>query len=343
MRWVRRAGVFVAAAFIALAGAVVPAGAGKFGDVVAASVAPGSQASPRGNFYLLQAHPGDTITQSVRITNPNDHPVTAMIEAVDAKTAPTTGMQLGQPGSAKALISRWIVVSSPQITLAPNQERDVPFTVHVPSPLGAGQYLAGISASVPLAADGANSSTPGGQAGFSMAVRFQRGIAVEIDIPGARAPHLTVSGAEPKALPGGVTLGVHIANDGNAFAHGNGVIRVADTNTDYSFKVDTFVSGTSIVYPMQWTKAVVPGSHHIEVDLTYEGGRRTSWNGTVVIAGDVQSQLENALRNVTVPAHHSGVSPLLFLAGALFVVLVAAAVVMRRRARGPGPVNYRAA
>jgi hypothetical protein len=342
MRRVRRAGVFTAAAFIAFAGAVAPAGAGKFGDVVEASVAPGSQTSPRGNFYLLDAQPGETITQSVRVANPNDHPVIAMLEAVDAKTAPTTGMQLGQPGSAKALTSRWIVVSAPQITLAPDEHRDVPFTVHVPAGLAPGQYLAGISASVPLAADGANASTPGGKAGFAMALRFQRGIAVEVDIPGPRAPHLTVSGAEPEALPGGVTLGIHIANDGNAFAHGSGVIRVADTNTDFSFKVDTFVPGTSIVYPMQWTKAVVPGSHHVEVDLTYEGGRRTSWTGTVVIAGEAQSQLEGALRNVTVRPHASGGSPLLILAGALFVILVGAAVVMRRRSRVPGPVNYRA-
>ena len=176
-----------------------------------------------------------------------------------------------------------------------------------------------------------------------MAVRFQRGIAVEIDVPGPRAPNLTVSGAEPKASPGGVTLGVHIANDGNAFAHGTGVIRVADTNTDFSFKIDTFVPRTAIVYPMQWTKTVVPGSHHVEVDLTYDGGRRTSWSGTVVIAGDVQSRLEGALRNVTVRAHGSGGSPLLLIAGALFVILLGAAIVMRRRSRGPGPVNYRAA
>jgi hypothetical protein len=63
----------------------------------------------------------------------------------------------------------------------------------------------------------------------------------------------------------------------------------------------------------------------------------------VVIAGDVQSRLEGALRNVTVRAHGSGGSPLLLIAGALFVILLGAAIVMRRRSRGPGPVNYRAA
>ena len=119
------------------------------------------------------------------------------------------------------------------------------------------------------------------------------------------------------------------------------MIRVADTNTDFSFKVDTFVPGTAIVYPMRWTKTVVAGTHHVEVDLTYEDGRRTSWTGTVVIAGDAQNQLQTALRNVTLSKHDGGISLLLVLAGALFVVLVAAAIVMRRRSRAPRPVNYR--
>jgi hypothetical protein len=45
---------------------------------------------------------------------------------------------------------------------------------------------------------------------------------------------------------------------------------------------------------------------------------------------------------VTVAKHSSGISPLLFVAGALFVVLVGAAVMMRRRGRAARPVNYQA-
>ncbi len=343
MRRARRAVVFVAAAFIASAGAVAPAAAGKFGDVVGATTAPGSQISPQGHFYLLDAGPGSTITQSFRVNNPNDHPVSVTIEAVDAVTGELTGVQLGKPGSAKALTARWVVVSTPQVTLAPATYRDIPFTVHVPANATPGQYLTGVSASVPLSsADAAAAAAPAGQAGFSMAVRFQRAIAVEVDVPGTRAARLKVSGVDPQATPGGVNLGVHIANVGNAFAHGSGVVRVADTNTDTSFKIDTFVGGTSIVYPMRWTKTVVPGTHHVEVDLTYEDGRRASWSGTVVIAGDAQSRLENALRNVTVHQHASRSGFLIALAGAVALLLVGAAIALRRRNRGGPPVNYQA-
>jgi hypothetical protein len=343
MRRARRAVVFMAAAFIASVGAIAPASAGKFGDVVAATPTPGSKVSPKGNFYQFEANPGDVVTQSFRVVNTNDHDVSVDVEAVDAVTGALTGVQLSRPGSAKTLTSRWIVVSSPGVTLAPKQARDIPFTVHVPPGTKPGQYLAAVSASVPLSADDTKAThPPSGQAGFSMAVRFQRGIAVEIDVPGPRGPNLQVDGAVPKATPNGVELGIHISNEGNAFAHGTGVIRVADTNTDYSFKVDTFVSHTAIVYPMAWTKTVVPGTHHVQVDLTYEGGKRTSWTGTVDIAGAAQNQLESALRNVTIRNHGSGVSVFLILAVALFVILAGAAVVMRRRSRAVSPVNYRA-
>jgi hypothetical protein len=241
------------------------------------------------------------------------------------------------------LISRWIVVSTPEVTLAPGAVRDVPFAVHVPPNAGPGQYLAGVSASVPLSSgDTPAAEAKPDQAGFSLAVRFQRAIAVEVDVAGLRAPNLQVTDATPKATSGGVDLGIHIANAGNAFAHGAGVVRVADTGTDVSFKIDTFVAGTAIVYPLQWTKTVVPGSHHVEVDLSYEGGRRTSWNGTVVIAGDAQSRLENALRNVTIHGHGTSSGPILLVAGALFVLLVGAAIVLRRRSRTGRPVNFHA-
>jgi hypothetical protein len=343
MQRARRAVVFMAAAFIASAGAIAPAAAGKFGDVVGATTAPGSQISKQGHFFLLDAAPGAAITQSFRVNNPNDHPVSVTIEAVDAITGENTGVQLGKPGSAKALASRWVVVSTPEVTLGPATYRDIPFTVHVPANAKPGQYLAGVSASVPLsAADAAAAKAPSGQAGFSMAVRFQRAIAVEIDVPGARAPRLQVSAVDPTATPGGVNLGVHMANVGNAFAHGSGVIRVADTNTDLSFKIDTFVAGTSIVYPLQWTKTVVPGTHHVEVDLTYEDGRRTSWTGTVVIAGDAQSRLENALRNVTIRRHASRSGFLLVLVGPGALLLVGAAIALRHRNRAGRAVNYQA-
>jgi LPXTG-motif cell wall-anchored protein len=344
---VRNAVVSLTAAFTVLGGitlgAATPAHAINRGDAVAMTPAPGSSLAPHGDahYFVLKAKPGDTIEQKVRITNPNKHADTVNLEAVDGSTADETGAKYGPPGSPKATTGRWVAVSTPQITLQPGEQRDVSFSVHVPSDLGPGQYLAGVSASVPVAPGKKNVASKG-DASFNMDLQLQRVVAVEVDVPGAQAPNLVVTGAEPKATVNGIVLGIHMANQGNAFAHGQGVIRVADTKTDYSFELKTFVSQTAIVYPMPWTKDVVPGLHTVQVDLTYEGGHRTTWNGTVNIAGQTQTDLENGLRHITVGGHGS-FNWWLIVGGVVLLALIVGGIVFRRRNRRPRLVKYRTA
>ena len=213
---VRRAVAILAAAFIVVAGLSVPSGAIERGDAVSLKPAAGSQMSPPGTarFFLLKTKPGATINQTVRVINPNQHEDTVNLEAVDGNTRPETGAAYGTPGSPKARASRWVVISTPQITLQANEEREVPFTVHVPADLKPGQYLAGISASVPVA-DAKKKAAPKGGASFNLNLEMQRVVAVEVDIPGERAPDLIVTGAEPTATPNGIQLGIHMANQGD--------------------------------------------------------------------------------------------------------------------------------
>jgi hypothetical protein len=330
----------MAAAFVAFGGlAATPVGATKPGDIVAASPAAGSSVGA-GHWYVLPIEPGKSMTQKIQIGNNNDHQVNVDINAVDSYTSDTTGAVYNTPDSPAARTARWIIVSVPTITLAPKEGREVSFTVDVPNGTPPGQYLAAISAAVPLPDDAAHGAKPNSPrtAGFSLGLQPQRIVAVEVDVPGPRAPKLAVTDVKPGVTPQGLTLGLHIVNQGNAFAHGSGVVRVADTNTDFAFKVDTFVPGTAIVYPAPWTKTVVAGLHHVEVDLTYEGGRRATWNGTVNIAGDAATQLENQLNNVTV-RHPNHNSLWLLLAALLLLVLAAGALTLRRRRR-PTLVKY---
>ena len=95
---------------------------------------------------------------------------------------------------------------------------------------------------------------------------------------------------------------------------------------------------------MPWTKTVVSGLHHVQVDLQYEDGKRTSWNGDINIAGDLQSRLQDALNNVTVrPGGSSGISPWVIVAIVLGILFIAGAILLRRRSRRPRYVKYRAA
>ncbi len=137
----------------------------------------------------------------------------------------------------------------------------------------------------------------------------------------------------------GVTLQVEMANEGNAFAKGTGVISVADTNLDTSFKIDTFVSGTTIQYRVPWTDAIVPGVHAVKVRLNYGNGKITTWNGEIAIRGALQAKIAKQLKNTTVVPRSRRVSPLwIALAVLLALALFGGAFwVRRRRKRGSGP------
>ncbi len=70
MRRARRAVVFVATAFIASVGAIAPAGAGKFGDVVAATRAARVQdLARRATSTCSTPIPVTRVTQSFRVVN----------------------------------------------------------------------------------------------------------------------------------------------------------------------------------------------------------------------------------------------------------------------------------
>ena len=105
-----------------------------------------------------------------------------------------------------------------------------------------------------------------------------------------------MTSVKPVAAPDGLRLMIAIANTGNAFTKGSGVVTVADTKLNFPFKIDTFVSHTAINYRVPWTRTVVPGDHQVSVRLTYDGGRVTTWNGTITIAGALQRQLQKSLQ-----------------------------------------------
>jgi hypothetical protein len=337
MRWHVRAAATATAALMSCCVLASAAHAtGQVSDDVGAIPSPGSSLSP-GGWYLLNADPGEAFTQSVRITNPNHHAVEVHIDAADGRTSDQTGSDLGKPGDAATAAGRWIVVTNNVITLQPAEVRDVSFSVHVPPHLAPGQYLAGLRIYVPLTSHSTAPAAPKNGVSLTMDTQFENSIGIEVDVPGPRAPKLVITGVTPTATPKGIALQLHIENTGNAFAHGQGVVRVADTNTDATFAINTFVSGTAIVYPFLWTQAIAPGSHHVEVDLTYEGGRRTTWTGTVNAEG-----LAAALRNIYVPPKHGAGFPwLVVLAIVLFLLLVGGAIALRRRSRDASYVKYR--
>jgi hypothetical protein len=329
----------VAIATLALfAGAAPAAAATKGTDTVTAYPAPGSKLAPQGPYYRLEAGPGQAVTQTVHLVNHNKHDIDVRVAGLDGYTSDATGASYTTPGRVATKTGTWIVVSTPELTMAPSEARDVTFTLHVPQNAKPGEYLGAIGLWVPLASS--STTQPGGQqAGFAVTLQGERVIAVEVVVPGPTKATLAVTGVTPAAGPDGLRLQIGIANTGNSFTTGSGVVTVADTKLNYPFRIDTFVSHTAITLRVPWTRTVVPGSHDVSVKLTYANGRVTTWNGNVAIAGTLQRQLSKTLRDNTVGAtkassSHS-LSPLVIVAIAGALVCIGGAIAMRRRRRDP--------
>jgi WxL interacting protein linking bacterial and host surfaces len=325
-----------AAAVAAFLGLALPAGAAdQKADTVTAFVAPGSKTDAKGGFYAFDAAPGSSTTQTVVVRNDRARAIVAHVESVDAYTGASTGANYDPPGTEPSKTGTWVVVATPEVTLQPGEQRRVDFTVHVPADAKPGVYLAGISASVPQAPTAATTTANQKGAAFKVTLEAQRLIAVQITVPGPASPKLVVTGARATATPDGVALLIGIANRGNAFARGSGSIKVADTNLEQRFTVNTFVPGTAIEYRVPWTKDVVPGNHAVSVLLRYGNGRQSAWNGSVAINQTTQAKLQSDLAKNRLPSDHG--LPVTLLAGAAVAVLacLAGVLVLRRRRRPP--------
>ena len=337
MRRVSRvAGAAAAATLVCTFALPLPVSAQETHDSVKAEVPPGSQTDPSGAWYLNELKPGETATQSIVIGNSTDHAVEAHIEAIDAFTKSETGVGFDEPGTAPDETGAWVVVKTPVITLQSGEERAVEFTVTAPDDAEPGEYLAGLGAYVPAPADELP-QVPDGAAGISINVQPRRIIAVQVNVPGDRAPLLAVTGARPTATHDGVALLITMANQGNAFTKGTGTIRVPSTDLSTDFDIDTFVSHTQIDFRVPWTKNVKAGRHAVSAQLRYGDGKTVNWNGTVDINAGMADQLQNDLDQFTVPSDDGFPIALIVVAGLLITgLLLGGAFLMRRRRQAEG-------
>jgi hypothetical protein len=317
-----------------------PAVAADGPDTVTAFLAPGSKTTPESGYYIFDAEPGSSTTQTIILRDDEPHPIQATIEAVDATTTDATGVTYGAIGSQPTGTGSWISVTTPEVTLQAGEERPVDFTVRVPPGTKPGVYLAGMSASVPLPkTTPTTASAEPRKAKFNVTLQSRRVIAVQITVPGPREPKLVVTGARATTTPQGVALLIGLANRGNDYARGTGTITVGDTGLDHTFKIDTFVPGTQIDYLVPWTKDVVPGAHAVSVRLRYGKAKVTNWDGSADISGSTKAQLESDLAATRVPdaKGDGGSLPWPLIAGGLSaaILCVGGVLVLRRRRRGP--------
>lgn len=319
----------VAAALIASAALPVPASAST---AMRFTVQPdqGGSLSPGGDYFVLDAAPGDVVEQALQVSNPGDRPVTVRLAPVDATTAQFGGVDYSPSGERPSAVGKWIALRAKSLELDPGEVRTVPFTVSVPAGAASGVNVAGIAAWTPP--QGGEAADAEGLAATTE-VQTRRVVAVQVVLSGPAEPALEIDAVRTTARPDGVYLQLDLRNTGTDFVQGEGTVELPDEAFSADFTLDKVVPGTGVAYPVRWrTKAPPSGAYPVVVTIDYGAGV-AEYRGDVVVGGGLRAELAD--RGIG-KEDGSGRFPTLPVAAAVVVLCCAAAALVWRRRRAGG-------
>lgn len=308
-------------------------------------IAPEPQADPgitAKGYFVYELAAGAEATGSIRLRNPDDEPVTVEFATVDADTAQLGGTAYSPSDIEPAAAGAWLSLDESRISLAPGEEALVHFAVQVPKETTPGQYLAGIAAFIPVEREGTPTAGDA-SAGASIIVQPRYVIGVEVDVPGAWTPSLTITGASALEQPSGTKLGIAIRNDGDTFLWPKGSVTLSNAEAtpilSEPIELGTFITGSGITYPVAWPGVPQGGDYGVEVELRYANDKIARYRGTLTVSDDapVAQPAPGEESRVAAPAAPPAASPiqpwmLYLIAGLLgLIALLLALLLVRSR------------
>jgi hypothetical protein len=220
------------------------------------------------SYFVVKAKPGDTVSNSVRVVNTGTRSGTVLLYPVDATTGRTSGAVYLDRTKPRHDVGAWIAVGTPSLTLAAGKSAVVPVTLHVPATARPGDHLGGVVAENTALTQGS------GKGSLQIRVRHLTIVGYEVQVPGPAAALAEVTGVKAAGENGYQFVDLHLANTGALTSKPTGTLVITDSNgkqvASESFKLDTFLPGTAIDYPVLLPKqALAPGDYRAAVTLTY--------------------------------------------------------------------------
>ncbi len=299
-------------------------------------------------YFILDATVGRVIEDAVVVRNSGAAAGTVRLFAVDAVTGQNTGATFPSDTDPRRDVGNWLQISRTELTLQPDEEQTVAFTVTVPADASVGEHLGGLVALDTVIKQGA----PGT---LRIDTQTRMVTAVQVNLPGPTIERLTVGGVSVGGPAGKQLLLLDLRNDGNTMVKPVGTLIVSDaagvTVQALPFKLDTFVPHTAIPYPVAVEKqALGAGQYHAKVDLTYGTSGVTSYEGDFSITAAQVAQVFPSSAPLAPPPVAAAASatpattittapaqwPLFAGGAALLVLALAGGIVLGRRGRSGG-------
>lgn len=169
----------------------------------------------------LFANPGDTINESIRITNLSDVPQTYSIVVEDFRSTGEEGqVVLEETGMESYSLRSWIKPSAPAIVVQPNAEIVYPFSIIIPRDAEPGGHYASILFQI-----GSDANTPGvtsvkSRVGALILLRTSGNVVEDAVIESFDAPGFSQKGP--------VEFSLRVKNNGTTHIRPNGTIIVTN-------------------------------------------------------------------------------------------------------------------
>lgn len=248
------------------------------GDVVLQpSDSSGNPISTPGYFQITAAG-GSSTTLYALVGNAGKQSSVVSVVPVDARSGVYGGISYNLPQQRSTHVGRWIRLSAGRIAVRPGRAGIERITVNVPAGTHPGQYIGGLTAFVPVAR--AKSSRGPHQRDGSIVLQLRRVVAVVVTVPGPTVSRFKISQVNPKQRPDAVYLIAHVRNIGGTLLKGQGHVWMWKLGArrpvlSATLHVDTTVPGTTVLYPILWSKQPAPGRYTVRATMTWTGGRFT--------------------------------------------------------------------
>jgi len=184
--WQAAAIAMFTAALLALGGALIPtvAVASESSQDVMWGVNTGGDSNPPRDNFTLTAEPGETLADSMLVSNRGTAPLTLSIYAADGFTTESGQLDVLKADETSVGVGAWVRLDEPALVLDPQETVEVPFTLTVPDDTEPGDYAGALVTSL----------TSAGSGGFSVDRRL--GVRIYLQVAGTLTPSVTIDNAQ---------------------------------------------------------------------------------------------------------------------------------------------------
>ena len=233
-------------------------------------------------YFIFNQEPGTGVTGTVQLANVGKATGTAILYPVDAATAGRGGAAYLGRLRPRRDVGRWLHLAASRVTLKPQEQALIPFTLTVPANGRPGDHVGGIVAED---VDQPTSKHKAGQGGFQIRVRHLNIVAVEVRLPGPTKVAVHRTGLQVGKWGNYQTIQLGLRNTGTVIVKPTGTLLVLGAHHRLvkrtHLEIDTFLPRTSIQYPI-FVKGpkLANGKYTALLTLHYGANSVTRWHTT---------------------------------------------------------------